>query len=417
MPSTVLHSDANSFYASCECLYRPEIRDLPVAVCGDPEARHGIILAKNQVAKKYGIPTGEVIWKAKQLCPSLLCIPANYALYMHISQQLRDIYGSYTDLVESFGLDECWLDISEPGRTLEDGTRIANEIRERVKDEIGITVSIGVSFNKIFAKLGSDYKKPDATTTITRDNFRSIVWPLPASDLLYVGSRTAKKLCARGIRTIGEIANADPEMMRHMLGKNGLMLMRFALGLDMSPVMPSSYESAVKSVGNSATLPHDIESLADAESVFYLLAESVGARLREQGFRSRCVNISVRTTDLIHYGCQLTLKSPTMITREIAQTSLRLFKERYMDLIPLRSVGISCTNLVPDTAPEQIGFLDDEEKRRKCETLEHSLDDLRKRYGHQVVQRGVVLADRRYAQINPKEEHVIHPVAFLKGVV
>jgi len=232
-----------------------------------------------------------------------------------------------------------------------------------------------------------------------------------------VGSRTAKKLCARGIRTIGEIANADPEMMRHMLGKNGLMLMRFALGLDMSPVMPSSYESAVKSVGNSATLPHDIESLADAESVFYLLAESVGARLREQGFRSRCVNISVRTTDLIHYGCQLTLKSPTMITREIAQTALCLFKERYMDLIPLRSVGISCTNLVPDTAPEQIGFLDDEEKRRKCETLEHSLDDLRKRYGHQVVQRGVVLADRRYAQINPKEEHVIHPVAFLKGVV
>lgn len=411
----ILHSDANAFYASCECLYRPEIREKPVAVCGDPEARHGIILAKNQIAKKYKIQTGEVIWEAKQKCPGLVLVPANFSLYMHMSGQLRKIYDEYTDKVEPFGLDECWLDISAPGRTIEDGAQIADEIRARIREELGITVSIGVSYNKIFAKLGSDYKKPDATTAISRENYQSIVWPLPASDLLYVGRRTQAKLKARMVYTIGDIANYDTESIRFLLGKNGVMLKYFALGLDTSPVSPATHEVAIKSVGNSATLPHDVENDDDAASVFYMLAESVGARLREHGFKSKCISISVRTTDLVGYSCQRTIAKPTFLTGDIAKTALALYKERYRDKAPFRSVGISCGSLVPDDAPEQVDVFFTAEEQMRREALERALDGLRQRFGHQVVRRGVVLADRMYAAVNPKEEHTIHPVAFLKG--
>lgn len=415
MSRVILHLDANSFYASVECLYRPEIRSRPVSVCGDPEARHGIVLTSNQLAKKSGVKTGMAIWQARQFCPELVVVPPDYALYLHFSQMIRAMCDEYSDRVESFGLDECWLDASAPDATMDTGAALAHTLRKRVKEELGITVSVGVSDNKIFAKLGSDLKKPDAVTVIPPDGFREKIWPLPASSLLYVGPRTAKKLRDLCIHTIGDLAQAPTDVLKHRLGKNGLMLQLFANGLDTSPIMPSNVEMAIKSIGNSTTTPHDIATLDDARCVYYLLAESVGARLRENGFRSRCISISARTTDLQWGSCQETISQPTNITSEIAQRAFAMFQLRYAHALPLRSVGISCGMLVPDHTPIQLDMLGNEEKRERLERLDGALDGIRRRFGNQVVQRGVVLADRAFSQINPKDDHTIHPVSFYAG--
>ena len=417
MGRTILHSDANSFYASVESLYHPIIRNhgFPMSVCGDPEARHGIVLASNQIAKAAGVKTGMAIWQARQVCPRLLIVPPDYPLYIHFSKMMRSIYEEYSDRVESFGLDEAWLDISNPGVTIADGEKIAHEIRKRVNDELGITVSVGVADNKIFAKLGSDMNKPDAVTVIPPDTFREKVWPLPVSDLLYVGPRTAKKLRDMNITTIGGLAQAPSYILKSKFGKNGLMLQAFANGLDSSPVMPVNVQMAIKSIGNSTTTPHDIATLDDARSVFYLLSESVGARLREHGFRSRCVSISVRTVDLISYSCQTMLPMPSNITGEIAATACMLFAERYTRFLPLRSVGVSCGSLIPDTAPIQLDMLGNQERREKLEHLDEALDSIRNRYGNRSIQRGIVLADGAFSQIDPKGDHTIHPVPFFAG--
>lgn len=415
MSRVILHVDANSYYASVECLYNPDIRDKPVAVGGDEEARHGIILTKNQIAKRYGVQTGEAIWQAKQKCPGLICIPADYALYIRFSQKMRQIYTQYSDRVESFGLDEAWIDLSNPRYTIADGEKQAHEIRVRIKEELGITVSVGVSYNKIFAKLGSDMKKPDAVTVLTENDYQEKAWPLSVEELLYVGRSTRRKLADVNIHTIGDLAHADTQLINWKLGKNGLTLKAFANGFDTSPVMPVDYTAAIKSVGNSTTLPYDLANMDDAKCTYYLLAESVAARLRENGFRTRCVSISARNTDLVTTGCQRTLPKATNLTDEIAHMTMELFCERYARGFPFRSVGVSCSMLVPDTDPVQLDLLGNEEKRMRTETLERSVDDLRRRYGHQVIQRGVVLANPRFAAINPKEDHTIHPVPFFAG--
>lgn len=415
MERLILHSDANSFYASVECLYDPDIRDKPVAVCGDPSARHGIVLAANRNAKKLGVKTGMAVWQAKEACPKLVAVPPDYSLYLHFSKMLRGIYNDYSDRVESFGLDEAWVDISQRNRTFRDAEQIANEIRERVKFELGITVSVGVSFNKVLAKLGSDMKKPDATTVIPRDGFREIIGGLPVSDLLYVGPSTTRKLMDRSIRTIGDLAGADTGMIQALLGKNGLILKAYSQGWDISPVMPVDVEAAIKSVGNSTTPPHDIETLDDARCLYYMLSESISARLRENGFRAQVISISARTTDLVSGSCQQTIKVATNLTHEIADTAMELFMRRFASKLPYRSVGINCGKLVPEAVPVQYDMFGNWEKRDKAERLERAIDGLRHRFGHQVLQRGVVLLDRQYAAINPKEEHTIHPAQFYAG--
>ena len=264
MSRVILHCDANSFYASVEMLYDPTIRDKPVAVGGSVEQRHGIILTKNQKAKACGIKTGEAIWQAKQKCPELVCVPPDYPLYVRFSKKMRRLYEQYSDRVESFGLDEAWIDLTNPGVTIADGERIAHEIRERVKGELGITVSVGVSFNKIFAKLGSDMKKPDAVTVIPPEDFCDRIWHLPAGELLYVGPSTRRKLARMNVRTIGDLARLETEVVQYCLGKNGLLLKAYANGLDESPVMPVDFRAAIKSVGNSTTPPHDLVTEADA---------------------------------------------------------------------------------------------------------------------------------------------------------
>ena len=415
MERVILHCDANAFYASVECLYTPSIRHRPVAVCGSVEERHGIVLTKNQIAKQFGVQTGEAIWQARQKCPDLICVPPDYGLYIRFSKRMRRIYEEYSDRVESFGLDEAWIDLSSPGLTVRGGERIAHEIRLRVKRELGITVSVGVSFNKIFAKLGSDMKKPDAVTVIPADSFREKVWPLPVGDLLFVGPATRRKLADMNVRTIGDLARFDAECLRGRLGKPGLVLKAYAAGLDRSPVMPADARMAIQSVGNSATPPHDLQTPVDARCLCYLLAESVAARLRQEGLRARCVSISARNADLVTRSCQQTLPRATNLTGEIAQTAVRLFDGRFAGGFPYRSAGLSCSALTPDDAPVQLDFLGDEARRIKTERLESAIDGLRRRFGHQIVRRAVVLADGQYAQMNPREEHTVHPVPFYAG--
>lgn len=411
MARVIFHSDANSFYATVECLYNPALRDKPVAVCGDPEERHGIVLTANRIAKGMGVKTGMAIWQAHQACPELVAVKPDYPLYLHFSEMMRDIYSEYSDHVEAFGLDECWLDMTQPGFTIEDGKRAADKLRNRIKNELGITVSIGVAENKVFAKLASDLRKPDFTTVISRENYREVAWPLPVGDLLFCGPHTTRKLRDFGIRTIGDLALADPQALLSRLGKNGLMLRAFARGEDTSRVMRSDASALIKSIGNSTTPPHDIVSFEDVKCIYYLLAESVAARLREQGFRCRRVGISVRQTNLQTFSCQKMLNKDTNLTGDIAHAALSLFQENFMGKLPLRSVGLSCSALSGENVPVQLDLLGDAERDLKREQLDRALDGLRKRYGHQVVQRGVVLADRQFSRINPKEDHMetFHP--------
>ena len=415
MDRVILHCDANSYYASVECLYTPSIRDLPVAVSGDPQARHGIILTKNPLAKSFGVRTGEPIWQAREKCPNLVCVPPDYPLYVRFSRRMRRMYEQYSDRVESFGLDEAWIDLSNPGFTFSDGVRVANEIRDRVREELGITISVGVADNKIFAKLGSDLKKPDATTVIPPQGFERIVWPLPVQELLYVGPSTRRRLAELGVHTIGDLAQCDERVLLRKLGKNGLTLKRYASGQDRSPVMPVDHSAAVKSIGNSTTPPHDLVCMDDARCIFYLLAESVATRLREGGLRARCVGIHTRSTSLVTHSAQLTLDHPTHLTDELATAALSLFSDRFAHGFPYRSVGLCCTMLSPDDEPIQLDFMGEASRRLNVEQLERTIDGLRRRFGHQIVKRGIVLADMGYARINPVEDHTIHPVPFYTG--
>lgn len=300
MNRTILHSDCNCFYASVELLHHPELRGKPVAVGGDPEARHGIVLTADYTAKRYGVKTGMALWQAKQLCPDITFLPPRMDLYLRFSRMAQEIYADYTDKREPYGIDESWLDATDNATLKGDGFHIAQEISSRMKKELGITVSVGVSFNKIFAKLGSDYKKPDAITTMYEDEFQRKAWCLPVSDLLYVGNATNKKLYSMGIRTIGDLAKSDETLLVRKLGKMGSILWAFANGYDESPVKLENTSAPVKSVGNSTTTPRDMETDEDVRIVLYILAESVAARLRENGFRCRTVEISVRDKELFH---------------------------------------------------------------------------------------------------------------------
>ena len=401
----ILHCDANSYYASVECLYTPSIRHLPVAVGGDVSARHGIILTKNQLAKSYGVKTGEAIWQAKEKCPGLVCVPPDFPLYVRFSRKMRRIYEQYAPRVESFGLDEVWIDLSGPGVTLREGARVADEIRRRVRGELGITISVGVADNKIFAKLGSDMKKPDAVTVVSPKDYERMVYPLPVGDLLFVGPSTRRRLAALGILTIGDLARCDEAVLERLLGKNQ----------DRSPVMPADHREAAKSVGNSTTPPRDLENMDDARCLYYLLAESVAARLRKGGFRARCVSISARSAQLVTRSCQAVLSRPSNLTDEIARAAMDLFAQRFAGGFPYRSVGLTCTMLSADDEPVQLDFTGDELRRLRMERLERSIDGLRNRYGHQIVTRGIVLFDRGYASVNPVRDHTVHPVPFYTG--
>ena len=408
---SILHVDINSCYANIEILHRPELRGKPVVVGGDVEQRHGIVLAKSQEAKPYGIKTGEVIWQAKKKCPGLIVLPPNYSLYLRFSRLIRALFGEYTDQVEPFGLDDAWIDVTGSTHLFGSGPEIAEQIRQRVKRELGITVSIGVSWNKIFSKLGSDYKKPDAITLITRENYRDIVWPLPAEDLLYVGRATKAKLYGRDIKTIGKLAQTSPEYLHDMFGKWGYFLHTFANGYDTSPVARAGDEAAIKSIGNSTTTPRDLLCPHDAKIVYYNLAESVAARLRESGLKGRTVQISLRDTALFSVERQLKLPQSTFISKEICMAAMGLLAENYRWERPLRSIGVRACDLVSAHDNVQLSLLDDQ-NREKQERLEHAIDDIRRRFGHYSIGRAVMSTDKTLRQFDAKSDHTIHPIGY-----
>ena len=407
MKRCVLHIDCNKFYASVECLYRPELRDKPMAVGGDPENRHGIILTKNEIASKYGLTVGEPLWKARQKCPDLVVVPPNYPLYLRFSALARKIYEDYSEFIEPFGLDECWLDVTGSAKS---GEEIAHEIRKRVKSQLGITVSVGVSFNKVFAKLGSDYKKPDAVTVIDESNYKDIAWSLPCGDLLMVGRSAQKKLNAYGINTIGDLADTDVAVLKSLFGKNGEMLHSFANGTECSPVRHKDEISDVKSVGNSTTAPRDLVNEEAVKTVFRVLCESVSTRLREKGLKGRVVTIYVRDKELSSFSRQMKIPANTDISTEIFYYAMKLFCTNYFWNKPIRSLGVSVSDF--DVTYEQFDFEKTVENREKQERLETTVDSLRRRFGNYCIGRACQLKDTELSKFNPHEEHIIHPVGF-----
>ena len=413
MERVILHSDCNCFYASVEMLHHPELDGRPLAVGGDPEQRHGIILTANYIAKRAGVKTGTALWEAKQACPGLIIVPPRMDLYFRFSEAAREIYREYSDRVEPYGLDECWIDCTQSRQCFGSGPDLACEISERIKRELGITVSIGVNWNKVYAKFGSDYKKPDAITVIDRSNYRDIVWKSPVGDLLFVGRATQRKLLRYGILTIGDLAQTDPAFLQGVFGKIGLVLSAFARGEDQTPVAPDRSEVPVKSIGNSATTPRDLTNEQDVRMVVYMLAESVASRLRGHGFVGDVVEIYVRDGDLCGFSRQHKVDMPTNISEEIAQEAMRLFKENYVWEKPIRSIGVRVSHLKAEDFPYQISLFTDPLWREKQLKADIAVDEIRSRFGFQAVRRGLMHVDADLSA-EDAETHVVHPHGYFE---
>ena len=360
MDRVILHSDLNGFFASVETVLNPSLANYPMAVCGDPDKRHGIILAKNEKAKAVGVATAETIWAAKQKCPSLVLVKPHHDIYEKFSAQVNAIYRQYTDLVEPFGIDESWLDVSGSEKLFGDGFTIANEIRERVKREMGLTVSVGVSFNKTFAKLGSDLKKPDAVTVIDRAHFKEIVWRVPVSDLLYVGKNAAKVLYDARIKTIGELACASPDFLEYKLGKLGLMLHSYANGEDDEPVRSVYDKRQVKSVGNGMTFSHDLHGMEELIWGLDAVCDLAAARMRAKHVKCTTVQLSIKDENFVTVQRQAPLATPTQLARELRNAAAELLCREWNEKLGIRALTVTGTGLIPEDTAEQIGFFDDE---------------------------------------------------------
>lgn len=393
MERVILHCDLNNYFASVECIERPELRHVPMAVCGDPEGRHGIILAKNELAKRYGVQTAETVWQARRKCPVLTLVPPHHERYEYYSFRMNQLYGEYTDQVEAFSIDESWLDVTGSRALFGDGRQIADELRRRAREELGLTISVGVSFNKVFAKLGSDMKKPDATTVISRERFREMLFPLPVQDMLFVGASAAETLTRRGILTIGDLANTPPERLRAMLGKLGDMLWTYANGLDDAPVRRMDESDPVKSVSNSITFPRDLVGEEDMKTGLLMLSESVGARLRRGQMSAQTVQVQIKSPDLKVISRQTTLRAPTASTKEIYQAAMEIARRAWDMRRPVRMLSLGCTHLSRPGDPVQISLFEgeDEGRHEKQMRLESTVDAIRRRFGSGSVSLGRTL--------------------------
>ena len=394
MDRTILHCDCNSFFASVECVFRPELKTVPMAVCGNPENRHGIILAKNELAKKAGVVTAETVWQARQKCPELVLIPPRHQEYVRFSGLVNAIYQRYTDQVEPFSIDESWLDVTGSRALFGSGETIADAIRKAVREELGITVSAGVSFNKIFAKMGSDYKKPDATTVISRENYRQLLWPLPISEMIFVGKASRTALRELGIYTIGDLARAEPSLLLVRLGKIGGILSTYARGEDQSPVT-SIYDEPEepKSVGNGMTFRRDLSGEDDLRIGVLYLADSVAARLRRHELRCRTVAVTVKDPKFHTVSKQKILPRSTDLAKTIAEVSLELIRSCWNPSSPIRSITITASRF-HESGGDQLSLFQSAEEIKdpgKRERLEQALDQVRSRYGRSAVSFGRIL--------------------------
>ncbi|MDO5716830.1 MAG: DNA polymerase IV [Tissierellia bacterium] len=381
MERSILHVDMNNCYASIEVKMHPQWKGIPLAVCGSVDERHGIVLAKSQEAKERGVQTGEAIWQAKQKCPSLLVVPPHYDAYLEHSRMARKIYYSYTNRVEPFGLDECWLDVTGSKNLHGTGEEIAQLIRQRIKKELGITVSVGVSYNKIFAKLGSDLKKPDAVTVIRREDLHQTVWPLPTKELLGVGPATKQKLKKRGIDTIGQLAKTDPHLLKTWLGIPGVHLWHYANGRDEAPVMDADQKPPIKSIGHGITCTADLVDDIEVRRVFTELAFDVSSRLRKAKLSAQGVQISVRDSDLITVQYQGPLPLPTQSPSLLTKTGFELFQTNYPWKKSIRSLTIRAINLVSASLPRQSDCFSDFETLHKKEKVDEVMYQIREKFG------------------------------------
>ena len=388
----ILHCDLNCFFASVELLDKPALQNVPVAVCGDPASRHGIILAKNEPAKRMGVQTAETVWQAKQKCPHLILLPPHHSLYADYSRRVNTIYGQYTDLVEPFGIDESWLDVTGSLHLFGgDARQLADDIRARLRQELRLTISVGVSFNKVFAKLGSDYKKPDATTVISRENWRDMVWPLPVGDLLFVGCAARRTLSQFGVETIGQLAACKPELLEQLMGKAGLQLYRYANGLDDAPVRPQHEQEPVKSVGNSTTFPENLTRWEQVRGGLQMLCDSVAARLRQQGLYCGGVAVGVRDAQFRTVSRQMRLPGPTHLMRDIYGAALELTGRIWKAPNPVRLLSVTAL-YITDSADsyQQLDLLagDATARDRRQEQLESAMDAIRGKYGRDAISFG-----------------------------
>lgn len=359
MERVILHCDQNCFFASVELLSHPDLRDVPMAVCGDPASRHGIILAKNEPAKRFGIQTAETVWQARRKCPSLVLLPPHHKLYREYSVRVNELYGQYTDLVEPFGIDESWLDITGSMHLFGgDPVAIADELRRRVREELGLSISVGVSFNKIFAKLGSDYKKPDATTLISPENWQEIVWSLPVGAMLFVGRSAQRTLAQYGVETIGQLAACRPEMLEQLLGKLGRQLHEYANGLDRSPVRPQAEREPVKSVGNGTTFPHDLTRWEEVRAGLAALSDSVAMRLRRQGLYCSGVQVTIKDSSFCSISRQKRLESPTRLMKDIQRAAMELTRSAWRAPTPIRMLTVTALHITESAESfEQLDLL------------------------------------------------------------
>lgn len=388
----IFHCDLNCFFASVELLDKPALWDVPVAVCGDPKSRHGIILAKNEPAKKRGVQTAETVWQAKKKCPVLVLLPPHHELYEAYSRRVNEIYGRFTDLVEPFGIDESWLDVTGSLHLFGgDARALADRIRATVKAETGLTVSVGVSFNKVFAKLGSDLKKPDATTVIPPEGWRDIVWPLPVGDMLFAGRSTQRVLGQYGIETIGQLAACPEEMAEQLLGKMGGQLWRYANGLDNSPVRPGHQREPVKSVGNGTTFPADLVRWEQIRQGLAPLCDSVATRLRRQRLYAGGVSVTLKGADFKTVSRQMRLDEPTHLMRDIWETAQELARQIWKAPTPIRAMTVTALYVTEDgQAYRQMDLLGQASAKRseRQEKLESAVDAIREKYGSGAIRFG-----------------------------
>lgn len=392
MDRVILHCDMNGFYASVELLDRPDLADVPMAVCGDPDSRHGIILAKNEHAKKYGIVTAETVWQAMRKCPGLQLVKPHHDKYKEYSLKINQIYLQYTDMVEPFSIDESWLDVTASRRLFGSGRQIADTIRERVKAELGLTLSVGVSYNKIFAKMGSEYKKPDATTEITRENFKDLLWGKPVGELFFVGWATAEKLAKLGVRTIGDLARANPKALEGLLGKQGPLLHSYACGLDDSPVALYNQREKIKSVGNGITFRRNLLGQDDITTALTSLSDTVAGRLRKYQMKCCGVKVDIKDPAFKTISRQKQLTVPTNLAAEIKKTALELIQSSWRLSDPIRLLTLTAINLTDETADEQISLFDaPAEDRQKGESIERTMDDIRKKFGDSSITFGQII--------------------------
>ncbi len=388
MDRVILHCDLNNFFASVSLLYNQTLIDFPVAVAGSKENRHGIILAKNEIAKKYGVKTAEPVWQAKNKCPELCILPPIYEKYQEFSRLAKEIYYRYTDIVEPFGIDECWLDVTHSSFLFGNGKQIAERIRKEIKEELGITVSVGVSFNKVFAKLGSDLKKPDAVSEITKENFKEVVWPLPVGDMLFVGKNTAKRLNELGIYKIGDIADCPKETLRRAFGKNGEQLYLCANGLDTTPLVSETTAPLPKSIGKSETGKYDLKTETDVWNALLSYSEEISEELRKKELYATGIQLITRTPDLISKEFSQKLDTPTNVGLIIAKAGMELFKNN--KVLPLRSVGIRAINLKKDCGYVQQNLFSESDAEKQNE-IENEMDEINKKFGKNSIKRASVM--------------------------